>query len=822
LSKQTDRAHIAEKEDAESFQKATTDEVLRLLKSNLENGLKTDEAAERLKSYGHNEVPQKKANPYLRFAKKFWGLTAWMLEAIIILSWVLQRYADLYIVTGLLVFNAVLAFTEEQKASSAVEALQEKLQVNARTLRDEKWNSLLSRDLVPGDVVRVRAGDFVPADVKVVDGALEVDQSALTGESAVIEKRAEDLLYSGSIIKRGESTGIVVLTGTRTYFGRTAQLVQIAKPKMHIETVISNVIRWLLLIVVALIVLATVFSVLEAKNLFDLLPIILVLLLSAIPVALPAMFTVSTAVGSMELSRIGVLVTRLSASEDAATMNVLCADKTGTITLNKLSVAKRIPLGGFSEKDVILYGALASQEANQDPIDIAFITKAKEQNLLTKSYVQERFTPFDPATRRTEAVIKDENGGEFKVVKGAVHAVVHACGYDEKTARSIEEQVEEFAAKGYRTLAVAKTDGQEQLKLVGLVALYDLPRPDSKQLITELGELGVSVKMLTGDALPIAKEIAKDVGLGENVMKATHLEQLKRESPLEAAEAAEKSSGFAEIYPEGKYTIVKSLQATKHIVGMTGDGVNDAPALRQAEVGIAVSNATDVAKGAASVVLTREGLTSIVDLIKNGRMIYERITTWILSKIVRTLQIATFVVISFLLTGDYVISAFAIILYFFATDFVKLAMATDNQSWSQTPNTWNVTNLVKVSLVLSLLVIGESFALLYVGIHVFGFTVENGSLYTYTFEILFYSASLLLFNVRERRNFWKSMPSRTLGIATVLSTVAVTLVTAIGIPGLVPLPITVTLLVLALSCIFTFVINDSVKVALVKNAKISW
>jgi H+-transporting ATPase len=822
LNKQTDRAPVAEKEDAESFQKAKADDVLNLLKSNPENGLKEDEASERLKIYGYNEVPQKKANSYVLFAKKFWGLTAWMLEAIIILSWFLQRYADLYIVTGLLVFNAVLAFSEEQKASSAVESLQEKLQVNARTLRDEEWKTLLSRELVPGDIVRVRAGDFVPADVKVVNGALEVDQSALTGESAVIEKKTDDLLYSGSIIKRGESTGIVVLTGTRTYFGRTAQLVQIAKPKMHIETVISNVVRWLLIIVVGLIVLATVFSVLEAKNLFDLLPIVLVLLLSAIPVALPAMFTVSTAVGSMELSRKGVLVTRLSASEDAATMDVLCADKTGTITLNKLSVAKRIPLDGFSEKDVILYGALASQEANQDPIDIAFITKAKEQNLFTRSYVQESFTPFDPATRRTEAVIKDEDGSEFKVVKGAVHAVVHACGYDEKTARVIEEQVEEFATKGYRTLAVAKTDGQEQLKLVGLVALYDLPRPDSKQLITELGELGVSVKMLTGDALPIAKEIAKDVGLGENVMKATHLEQLKRESPLEATEAAEKSSGFAEIYPEGKYTIVKSLQAAKHIVGMTGDGVNDAPALRQAEVGIAVSNATDVAKGAASVVLTREGLTSIVDLIENGRIIYERITTWILSKIVRTLQIATFVVFSFLLTGNYVISAFAIILYFFATDFVKIAMSTDNQTWSQKPNTWNVTNLVKASLLLSLLVIAESFALLYLGIYVFGFTVESGTLYTYTFEILFYSASLLLFNVRERRHFWKSMPSRTLGTATVLSIVAVTLVTTFGIPGLVPLPITVTLWVLALSGIFTFLINDSVKVALVKNAKISW
>lgn len=817
-----DRAPFAEKEESQIFQKAKADEVINLLKSDSENGLKADEAEKRLKLYGYNEVPEKKANPYLSFAKKFWGLTAWMLEAIIILSWFLQRYADLYIVTGLLVFNSVLGFTEEQKASSAVEALQEKLRVSARTLRDEEWKTLPSRELVPGDIVRVRAGDFVPADVKVVDGTLEVDQSALTGESAIIEKKTDDLLYSGSIIKRGESTGIVVLTGTRTYFGRTTQLVQIAKPKMHIETVISNVVRWLLIIVIALIVLAIVFSVLEAKNLFDLLPIILVLLLSAIPVALPAMFTVSMAVGSMELARKGVLVTRLSASEDAATMNVLCADKTGTITMNKLSVAKLIPLGGFSEKEVLLYGALASQEANQDSIDIAFITKAKEQNLFTKSYVQESFTPFDPATRRTEAVIKDEDGNEFKVMKGAVHAVVHACGYNEKTALDIEEQVEEFAAKGYRTLAVAKIDEDNKPELVGLVALYDLPRPDSKQLIAELGELGISVKMLTGDALPIAKEIAKDVGLGENVMRASNLEQLKKESPLEAAEAAEKSSGFAEIYPEGKYTIVKSLQATKHIVGMTGDGVNDAPALRQAEVGIAVSNATDVAKGAASVVLTREGLISIVNLIENGRVIYERITGWILSKIVRTLQIAIFVVISFLLTGDYVISAFAIILYFFATDFVKITMSTDNQRWSQMPNTWNVTNLVKVSLMLSLLVIAESFVLLYLGIYVFHFTVESGTLYTYTFEILFYSAMFLIFNVRERRHFWKSMPSKTLVAAIVLSISTVTLVTAFGIPGLVPLPITVTLLVVALSSIFTFVLNDSVKVALVKNAKISW
>ena len=808
-------------EESQTFQKAKADEVVKLLKSDSESGLKTEEAEKRLKRYGYNEVPEKKANPYLSFAKKFWGLSAWMLEAIIILSWFLQRYTDLYIVTGLLVFNAALGFSEEQKASGAVESLREKLHVNAKTLRDGEWKTLSSRELVPGDIVRVRVGDFVPADLKVVAGTLEVDQSALTGESAIIEKKTSDMLYSGSIIKRGESTGIVVLTGTRTYFGRTAQLVQIAKPKMHIETVISHVIRWLLVIVAALIVLALVFSVLGSKNLLDLLPIILLLLLSAIPVALPAMFTVSTAVGSMELAKKGVLVTRLSASEDAATMNVLCADKTGTITQNKLSVAKLIPLGGFSENDIILYGALASQEANQDPIDMAFITKAKEQNLLITAYVQQSFTPFDPTTRRTEAVIK-ENGKEFKVMKGAVHAVVHTCGYDEKTALDMEKQVEEFAAKGYRTLAVAKIAAGKKPKIVGLVALYDLPRPDSKQLITELDGLGVSVKMLTGDALPIAKEIAKDVGLGENVMKASSLEQLKKGDPLEAAEAANKSSGFAEIYPEGKYEIVRSLQATNHIVGMTGDGVNDAPALRQAEVGIAVSNATDVAKGAASIVLTREGLTSIVDLIENGRVIYERMTAWILSKIVRTLQIATFVVFAFLFTGDYVISAFALILYFFSTDFVKIAMATDNQRWSQKPNTWNVGNLVKVSLVLSLLIIAESFALLYLGIHVFRFTVESGSLYTYTFEILFYSASLIVFNVRERSHFWNSMPSRTLAAATVISMAAVTLVTVFGIPGLVPLPLTVTLLVMALSALFTFLINDSVKAALVKNAKISW
>jgi H+-transporting ATPase len=803
------------------FDHAKAEEVIIVLQSNMDHGLESTEVGARLKKYGYNEVPEKKVNPAATFARKFWGLTAWMLEGIIVLSWILQRYSDLYIVAGLLVFNAIIGFVEEQRASNVVETLKEELRVNARVLRDGLWRTVTARELVLGDIVRIRAGDFVPADVKIITGELEVDQSALTGESMEIEKGPDSVLYSGSIVKRGESNGIVISTGVKTYFGRTAQLVQLAKPKLHMEEVVSNVVRWLLIIVVALVALAVAFSIFEAKSLLELLPIILVLLLSAIPVALPAMFTVSMALGSKELARKGVLVTRLSASEDAATMNVLCADKTGTITMNRLSIANVMPLNGFTEQQVIFYGALASQEANQDPIDLSFMNVAKQQNLLNPSFTQETFVPFDPKTRRTEATVKEKNQ-EFKVMKGAVNVIAQECGLDEDAADQLESRVNGFDAKGYRTLAVAKTNTQNQPELVGLVTLRDPPRLDSRQLIQELKQLGVSIKMLTGDALPIAKEIAKDVGLGENVIRVADLKEFVKEDPIKATEAAEKSDGFAEIFPEDKYTIVKSLQATKHVVGMTGDGVNDAPSLKQAEVGIAVSNATDVAKGAASVVLVNEGLTSIVDLVKNGRVIYERITAWILSKIIRTLQIATFVVLSFLLTGSYAVSAFAIILYFFMTDFVKIALSTDNLKWSKKPDVWNIAGLVKASLMLSLLVIAESFALLYVGRNVFHLTVGDETLYTFTFEILFYSAMFLIFNVRERGHFWNSRPSRTLLAAIIISIIAATVVTTTGIPGLKPLPITETLFVISCSAGFSLILNDLVKFLLVKKTEIRW
>jgi H+-transporting ATPase len=790
----------------------------------LETGLDSAGVESRRKQFGFNEVLEKKAKPWLQFVKRFWGLSAWLLEIIIVLSIFLQRYADVYIILGLLVLNAVLGFEEELRASKTAELLKEKLRINARVLRNGVWGVLPAREIVPDDFVRIRLGDFVPADVRIVSGCLEVDQSALTGESFCVEKEAGSLLYSGSIVKRGEADGVVVSIGASTYFGRAVQLVQLAKPKLHIEKVISGVVRWLLVFVSVLAIVALVCSVLRGFDVIDTLPILVVILLSAIPVALPAMFTVSMALGAMELSKKGVLITRLSAVEDAATMNVLCVDKTGTITMNKLSIIKTLAHSGFSENDVTLYGALASQEANHDPIDLVFIEKAKHEEMPISMFRQVKFVPFDPKTRCTQAVIQ-KDGETFRVMKGAVRVVSEACGLTEVEEKQLEEQAQKYALKGYRILAVAKADDdfeKSKVKFVGLAILYDMPRPDSKQLIHELGELGISVKMLTGDALPIAKETAKSAGLGDSITLVSDLRADGKKDFLLTDEEIQKSDGFAEVYPEDKYAIVKSLQDSKYIVGMTGDGVNDAPALRQAEVGIAVSNATDVAKSAASVVLVNEGLTSIVDLVKNGRVIYERISAWILSKTIRTLQVSVFTVLTFLLTGNYAVSAFGVIMYFFLTDPVKIAISTDKLQGSNKPSTWKINGAIKASIILGTLVTVESIALLYIVLNVFNVSINNPAIYTYTFEILFYSALLLNFNVRERRPFYKSMPSKILLLTIIISLIVGTILVTVGIPNLPAVPITGTLTILCLSAFFTFIINDLTKVRMVQKLKIQW
>jgi H+-transporting ATPase len=797
--------------DTDSSEKHVDD----ALNVDVAKGLTSDQVKERQRRYGRNEVAEKQPNPVLAFAKKFWGLTAWMLEVAIVLSFVLGKYLDLDIITALLLVNAILGFIQERQATRAVGALKQKLQLKARVLRDGIWQTLNAAEVVPGDVIRARLGDFVPADFKILDAEATVDQSAITGESLPIDKKTGDIVYSGSLVRKGEVTGVVTATGVHTYFGKTIQLVQLAKPKLHMEAVISSLMKWLLVLVVSLLVVTAVVSWVRGVNLLDVVSLALVLLVSAIPVALPTMFTITMALGSFELARKGVLVTRLSASEDAALMDVLCADKTGTITENKLAIADIAELNKYTKDDALIFGALASQKANQDPIDLAFFTALEDKKIKLDEYKQKKFIPFDPSTRKTEAIV-EKKGETFRVIKGAVSAVMQACGTKEDEKATIEQKMDVLANKGYRVMAVAIGKETLAMEIVGLVGLYDKPRKDSAKLIAKLRSLGISVKMLTGDSLPIAKQIAQEVGLGDKVSRMADVESTRSQDGMVAAEIVDKSDGFAEIYPEGKYRIVKGLQAEKHVVGMTGDGINDAAALKQAEVGIAVSNATDVAKGSASVVLTEEGLSNVVNLVVTGRMIYQRILTWIFNKIVITFQVVLFVIVAFLLTGLFVVSAFQVVLLLFLVDFVTISLSTDNVRPSEKPETWNITPLVKGATILGVASVLESLGLLFLGLNYLGLS-NTAALNTFSFDMLLFGGLFTIFVVRERGNFWKSKPSRPLLIAIIADIVISSIISIIGIPGLTPISPINVMIALAWFFVFGLLVNDQLKTHLLKK-----
>ena len=795
---------------------ASVPDSLAALHVDPETGLTHAEVELRRKEHGTNEVAVKKGHPVLTFLGKFWGISAWMLELIMVLSIVLGKYADLVVVSALLVINAVLSYMQERRAAGVVEALRRRLQVSARVRRESSWQIIAARELVPGDIVRVRPGDIIPADVKLLTGALTVDQSALTGESKDVEKASGAVLSSGSVVRRGEGNGLVMLTGAKTYFGRTTELVQEARPKLHIEAVVAKVVRWLFIIVGALLGVVVILSLIRGAPLLEMVPLMLVLLMSAVPVALPVMFTVSMALGSKELATRGVLVTRLSAAEDAATMDVLCVDKTGTITMNQLAVTGLIPLEHATEADVLFAGALASEEANQDPIDLAILAAAKERHIFDNlpKVTPVSFAPFDAKNRRTEAVV-EQNGQQLRVMKGAVRTIAEACGLQPPAIEALEARVSDSAAKGYRTLAVARGPETGAPVLVGLVSLYDPPRPDARQLIATLQDRGVAVKMLTGDALAIASEIARGVGL-PSIRRMADLKAATAQAGHEEPGQFAGADGFAEVFPEDKYTVVKQLQAAGHVTGMTGDGVNDAPALRQAEVGIAVSTATDVAKGAASVVLTDAGLTNIVALVEQGRTIYQRILTWIINKISRTILKAAFVAIAYVVTGKFVVSAFAMLLLTFMTDFAKIALATDHVRSSRKPETWNIGGFITVSVVLGVAMVAEALLFLRLGWSHFGLATDNNALYTFSFLMLLYFAVFSVVSARERRAFWSTMPSKPLMAALVTEALVGTILTRIGLPGLMPLAWSQTLAIFAYALVSCLVVNDAVKVVMIR------
>jgi H+-transporting ATPase len=798
------------------FVSASIRDTLSQLKVNPDIGLTRAEVDARRREYGYNEVAARPAHPVVKFLEKFWGISAWMLELIMVLSAVLGKYPDLAVVSALLVINAVLSFTQEHRAAGVVEALRRRLQVNARVQRESSWQVIPARELVPGDVVRVRPGDIIPADVKLLTGALTVDQSALTGESRDADKAPGAVLSSGSVVRRGEGNGVVILTGAKTYFGRTTELVQQAQPKLHIEAVVTKVVRWLFVIVGALLGVVAILSVVRGAPLLQMVPLLLVLLMSAVPVALPVMFTVSMAFGSKELAKRGVLVTRLSAAEDAATMDVLCVDKTGTVTMNQLAVTEVIPLGQATNADVLIAGALASQEANQDPIDLAFLAAAKARRVFdnTPAFAPVSFAPFDARNRRTEAVVA-QNGRRLRVMKGAVRTIAEACGQQAPAIEALEARVGASAAKGYRTLAVARGHETGTPVLIGLVSLFDPPRPDAKQLIARVKGLGVAVKMLTGDALAVATDIARGVGL-PNIRPMADLKAAPAKAGNSAADLFAGADGFAEVFPEDKYIVVKYLQSAGHVTGMTGDGVNDAPALRQAEVGIAVSTATDVAKGAASVVLTEAGLTNIVALIEQGRTIYQRILTWIVNKISRTILKAAFVSVAYVVTGKFVVSVFAMLLLTFMTDFAKIALATDHVRASRMPETWNIGGFIAVSVILGVAMVAEALLFLWFAWSRFGLATHDNALYTFSFLLLLYCAVFSVVSARERHRFWATMPSNALMSALLADALAGTVLTRVGLPGLLPLPWPQTFAIFAYALLSCLVVNDTVKVVMIK------
>lgn len=795
---------------------ASINDTLTILQADCEAGLSHVEVDLRRKRNGYNEVAENKDHPFFEFFRKFWGISAWMLEVIMIFSTVLGKYVDLAVVSSLLVTNAVVGFVQERRSAAVVEALRRRLRVSARVLRESSWQVIPARELVPGDIVRVRSGDIIPADLKLLTGATTVDQSALTGESNDVERTAGDVIWSGSVVHRGEGNGVVLATGAKTFFGRTTELVKEARPKLHIEAVVARVVRWLFVIVATLLAVVILLSLARGLSFLEIAPLILVLLMSAVPVALPVMFTVSTAVGSKEMAKLGVLVTHLSAAEDAATMDVLCVDKTGTITMNQMTVTSIIPLGQATEADVLFAGSLASEEANNDPIDLAFLAASRERRIFDglPPVAHISFTPFEARSRRTEAVVV-QNGRRLRLIKGAVRTVAETCGLRLSAIEELEEHVKKSTQKGFRTLAVARGVGTEAPELIGLVTLDDPPRPDAKQLIRTLYDLGVPVKMLTGDALPVASGIAHSVGLS-NIRPVAELKSWSDPATNQTTDLLAGAGGFAEVYPEDKFSVVRLLQSAGHVTGMTGDGVNDAPALRQAEVGIAVNTATDVAKAAASVVLTEPGLTNIVVLVTQGRTIYQRILTWIINKISRTIMKAAFVALAFVWTGKFVVSAFTMLLLVFMTDFAKIALATDRVQPSNKPETWNIGGFVIVAIVLGIAMVLEALILLSICWSPWGLDTSDNALYTFSFLTLLYMGVFSILSARERRWFWRTMPSKTVIAALMADALIGTLLTFAGLPRLTPLPWWQTLLVFGYAIVACLVVNDLIKIAVIR------
>lgn len=786
------------------YKALSIEETLKGLQTS-EVGLKDADVSERQKIFGYNEITEKKKSPFLAFISRYWGPMPWLLELAMILSFLLDRPIEGVIILLLLTINATIGYMHSRNSQRAVELLKSKLAVKARVIRDGKLTVVNARELVPGDIIIIKLGDVIPADAKIIGDPVSVDESSLTGESLPKEARTSDVVFSGSTVKRGETKCVVVNTGSNTYFGRTAELVKIAKPKSHQEEVMMTIVKYMMYLgIVASIVVSGYAIIMHVKPIL-IVTFIVTFLMGAVPVALPAVLTIVQAAGAVELSKKNVLVTRLDSVEDASSIDILCLDKTGTITQNNLTVTDSIPFNGCKKEDVIRLAMLASQEKGMDAIDLAILSYGRTHSIdkLVESYKQLSFTPFDPSIKRTEAIVEG-NGERFKVVKGAAQTIISLSKeMDKDTTEKIEAAVKDLSLKGYRTLAVGRTleSDSGELKFVGLIALADPPRKCAAKMIEEIKSLGIKPMMLTGDHVAIAREIAKQVGIGSNVIRLSDIKDLKEEEQLDIVK---NSDGFAQIYPEDKYRIVKLLQTSGHTVGMTGDGVNDAPALKQAEMGIAVSNSTDVAKASASVVLTEDGINVIVDAIKVSRETFQRMLSWVINKETKVIGFVGVLTVGFFWLHRLVLSLLGMSLLVFANDFITMSLATDNVKHTSNPNTWNVKDITLASLVLGVLLILETVLVMIIGKRYFHIT--DTQMPTLVLLNLVFASQFRVLIVRERQHFWSSMPGRELLISTIVTLILFVVLGTVG--WLMPsLPLYKVLLVLGLSALFTLALD---------------
>ena len=760
-------------------------DILRAKLVSSPDGLTREEAAKRLAQYGANEIAEGKSNALLKFLSYFWGPIPWMIEAAVVLSGIVRHWPDFFIILLLLVTNAAIGFWEERQAGNAIEALKARLALKARVKRDGRWITPAARELVPGDVIRLRLGDIVPADARLIEGdEISLDQSALTGESLPASRKTGDAVFSGSIVKRGEIGALVYATGTKTYFGKTAELVATARTTSHFQQAVLRIGDYLIVLAVVLVVVIVAVALFRGDPILSTLQFALVLTIAAIPVAMPTVLSVTMAVGARLLAKKQAIVSKLVAIEELAGVDILCADKTGTLTQNKLTLGTPFHLPGVEAAQVILAGALASRADNDDAIDLAVIGGLDGDHAL-RGYDVSRFQPFDPVHKRTEATVECPDGTTFKVTKGAPQVIMALAANAALVRPAIEEAVDAFAARGFRALSVARADGDGDWQLLGVLPLYDPPREDAKATVATARGMGVTIKMVTGDALAIARETAKTLGMGADILDGASLGDAKRVESEAVAVSIEDADGFAQVFPEHKFHIVDVLQKRGHIVGMTGDGVNDAPALKKADCGIAVSGATDAARAAAAIVLLTPGLSVIVDAIKESREIFQRMNSYAIYRIAETLRVLLFMTLSILVFNFYPLTAVMIVMLALLNDGAILSIAYDNVRYRNAPEAWNMRVVLGVSSVLGVLGVVSAFALFYLGERVFH--LDRPHIQTLMYLKLSVAGHLTIFLTRTRGPFWSVAPAPILWMAVVGTQAVATLIAVAGLGLVTPL-----------------------------------